>query len=464
MTIIPAQAAMGWSSARSSSHGTKRTRLRDILPAIAAVIVLTLAHLAYGAVQPIAALALSAGLTAIAVVMILAAGPKHVTAGMLIGAMLIALAALTGLAGPLQQAGPSLAVLFAAGALWSVGYIAARHRSALDAIWTVLIWGSIAYCTWMFASDVATSSAQGLALVDAFETPANASILFGLMAVIGLARVLHVTKQMYSEGLPGSHMVDRLLREGLGGLLLMALSLTCLAIAGSVPGLILTAAVLTGHLWWDLLAIFTRNGAGLLARLAAFVLPLVALGLAAWGVGFGWVYDETVAPGIGQAETFPNLQRIEAYMIAWTESPALGHGLGSIDAITAQQQTLVNAKATLAPGQAHNVFVTWLVETGLAGLALLVLAVGAMHARIIGALGSHRVTRTFLRLAIAASALMLLHGVTDSSLDLPSAVWTYALILGAACGVASNGRSGQRKPQPETPAPEAAAPEAMAKG
>lgn len=448
MTIIPAQAALGSGGARSSADSRKRTRLRDILPALAAAIVLTLAHFAYGAVQSVAAVAISALLSAIAVVMILAAGPKHVTPGMLIGAALIALVGLTGLTGPLHQAGAPLAVLFAAGALWSVGYIAARHRSGLDVIWTVLIWGSIAYCIWMFASDIATSSSQGLAIEDAFETPANASILFGLMAMIGMARVLHVVKQMYTEGLPGTHMVDRLMREGLGGLLLVALSLTCLSMIGSIAGLIITAAVLTGHMWWDLLAIFTRNGAGLPARLAAFVLPFAALALAAWGIGYVWIIDETIAPGIGQSELLPNLQRIEAYMAAWAQSPALGHGLGSIDAITAQQQTLENAKAMLAPGQAHNVFVTWLVETGLTGLALLVLAVGAMHARIIGALGSRRIPRTFLRLALAASALMLMHGVTDSSLDLPSAVWTYALILGAACGVASSGKSSERKSDP----------------
>ena len=68
-----------------------------------------------------------------------------------------------------------------------------------------------------------------------------------------------------------------------------------------------------------------------------------------------------------------------------------------------------------------------------------------MHARIFGALGSRRMPRTFLRLAVAASALLLLHGVTDSSLDLPSIVWTYALLLGAACGIASGGRTTQSK-------------------
>lgn len=445
MIQIPAQAAMGWGSAHPSQDAVVRTRLRDVVPAIAAVISLTLAHFAYGAVQPIAALGLSALLTAIAVVMLLAAGPKHVTTGMLIGGAFIALAGATGLFGPMHQAGSSLAVMFAAGAVWSMGYIAARHRSALDAIWTTLIWGSIAYCVWMFIGDVATSSTdQGLAIRDAFETPANSAVLFGLMAIVGMARVLHVVKQMYSEGLPGSHMIDRLLRDGLGSLLLLALSLTCLAIAGSRPGMLMIAGVLLAHVWWDLLSIMTRNGSGLLARLAAFVLPFAAIGLAAWGVGTAWIADETVAPGIGQGELLPNIQRIEAYMAAWAESPALGHGLGSIDTISAQQQTLANAKVMLAPGQAHNAFITWLVETGLVGLGVLVLAVASMHARILGALGSRRLPRTFPRLAVVASLLMALHAVSDSSLDLPSAVWMYALILGAACGVASGGRSTRR--------------------
>jgi hypothetical protein len=49
--------------------------------------------------------------------------------------------------------------------------------------------------------------------------------------------------------------------------------------------------------------------------------------------------------------------------------------------------------------------------------------------------------RTFLRLALIASLLFLLHGAMDSSLDLPSLIWLYALLLGAACGVAAYRRS-----------------------
>jgi O-antigen ligase len=136
----------------------------------------------------------------------------------------------------------------------------------------------------------------------------------------------------------------------------------------------------------------------------------------------------------------PNIQRIQAYMGAWMESPVFGHGLGSIGLEGDKVMTLVNAKAMRVPGDAHNVFVTWLVEAGIVGLALLVLALGAMYTRIFAALRSRQTPRTFLRLAVMAGVLMLLHGVTDSSLDLPSAVWLYALLLGAACGVATGRR------------------------
>jgi O-antigen ligase len=176
------------------------------------------------------------------------------------------------------------------------------------------------------------------------------------------------------------------------------------------------------------------------ALTAAIVAPIIALGLAGWGVSLAWLHDETVAQGIGATDMLPNAQRFEAYMGAWMDSPVFGHGLGSVNAEGDKAMTLFNANAMLAPGEAHNVFVTWLVEAGIVGLSLLVLAIGSMYARIFAALRSRRTPRTFLRLAVAAGVFLLLHGMTDSSLDLPSAVWLYALLLGAACGVATGRR------------------------
>lgn len=440
MSRIPVQAEMGWGRTRTAAPDEPRVRLRDILPPISAVIALTLAHVTYGAVQPIAALSLAAVFTIIAVASLFAAGPRHVTIGMVAGAAIIILYGVTGLAGPLYRSAAPLAVMFAAGALWTIGYISSRHRRALDIAWGTLIWGAVAYCLWMFAMNVSSVPSGEAFILNAFETPANASVLFGLFAIIAMSKILHVIKQMDAEALARSQMVDRLLRQGLSAILLLGVSLTCLSLTGSRPGFILVSAVLIGLMWWDTLAISTREHRGIPMRLAAIVAPIIALCLAGWGVSLVWLNDETVAQGIGTTDVLPNAQRIQAYMGAWMDSPIFGHGLGSVNAEGDKAMTLFNAKAMLAPGEAHNVFITWLVETGIVGLALLVLFIGAMYARIFAALRSRRTPRTFLRLAIAAGVFLLLHGMTDSSLDLPSAVWLYALLLGAACGVATGRR------------------------
>jgi O-antigen ligase len=444
MNETSAETTIGWGAARSSRR--RPIRLRDVLPPLAAVAVLFLAHLLFGATQPLPALAVSAILVGVTVIGLVLAGPRQVTPGMLVGAGVIWAFGLTGIAGPLDRAAPQLAVLFAAGAVWTIGYIAARRRGALDITWNGLIWSSIAYCTWMFYGDVAASmaGARPTSISEGFESPAQGAMLFGLFAVLALARILHVVKQIDAEAVTRSRMIERVLRDGLSGWLLLGLALTCLVLTGSEVGLLLTIAVLIFHMWWDSLAITGRDHRGIIVRLGAQLAPFLALGLAAWGVGLSWLHDETVAPGAGVGATLSHVQRLEAYMQAWAQKPTFGYGLGSIESVGDRVTTLANAKAMLAPGGAQNVFVTWLVETGVAGLVMLVLALGAMHARIIGAMGTRRVPRTFLRLAVVCGLLLLLHGVTDSSLDIPGVVWVYALLLGAACGVATGSRGGSR--------------------
>ena len=435
MNDIPAQAAMGWDKRRRMSVEQPRTRLRDVLPAIAAALAITLANLAFGAVQPIAALTLSATITLIAVASLAIAGPRGMTPGMLIGPAVIAIAGISGLAGPLIRAGAPLAVLFAAGSMWTIGYLMASRRTALAVGWSTLVWTSAAYCAWMFIGSTAPAAPTPL-IADAFETPANASVVFGLLAVFGLGRVLHVLKQVDADALLGLRMLDRLLRDALGGFLLLALALACLLRAGSLPGILIALGILLAHGWWDTLSIMTRPHRGPLARMAVIAAPLLACTLLIWGVANGWLHDETVAPGIGLSDELPNLQRFDAYSSLWLQKPLTGHGLGSLSVAGATVQTLDNAKAMLAPGGAHNLLLSWLVETGIVGLAMLLVALASAHLRIMTTLASRRAPRTFTRMTFAASGLLLLHGLTDSSLNLPSVTWLYALLLGIACSPA----------------------------
>src|SRR4029077_9793454 len=108
-----AGASVGWGSSRPAP--SMHARPRDYIPPLVAVVLLGLADLLFGASQPIATLAFSAGFIAIAVVALLLAGPRHVTIGMIAGGLAIWGFALTGAAGELNRAAPPLAALFAAG-------------------------------------------------------------------------------------------------------------------------------------------------------------------------------------------------------------------------------------------------------------------------------------------------------------------------------------------------------------
>jgi O-antigen ligase len=405
-----------------------------------------LALVLYGASQPMAAMAISVCLIVSALASVLTAGPRHVTLGMAVCGGAIWAFGVTGWAGPLERAMPDLAALFAAGCVWTVGYVCARRRGALDIVWSALVWSALAYCAWMFFSHVAVlmSDTSGTsAIAESFESPASAAVLFGLLALIGSTRVLHVVKQMDAEALARSEMIGRLLSDALGGILLAGFALTCLVLAGSQVGVILTSAVILFHAWWDTRAISTRDHRGFIIKILSRLAPLVALGLGAWGVGLSWLHDESIAAGVGVGAELPRLQRLEAYLGAFMHQPVFGHGLGSIDTVGAEATTLANAKAMLAPGGAQNIFVHWLAEAGIVGLAAILAVLGAMHLRIITAMSQRGAVRTFLRMAIMASLLLLLHGVSDSSLGLPGVTWLYALLLGAACGVATT-RTKQR--------------------
>jgi O-antigen ligase len=435
------EATGGWKDA--SERLRDRTRRRDFIPPLAAIAVLTVAHLLSGATHPIATLALSACIVSCALASLALAGPRHVTAGMIVGMMMVWTFAFAGFVSTPDTAAPALASLVAAGAMWSIGYVCARSRGALDIAWTALIISSFGYSILLFSSQASAvlSSTGQVTIADAFRSPAEAALMFGLLAVLGWSRILHVLKQMDAKALARSAMIDHLLRHGLGGILLTAFSLTCLAAVGSLVGVIFVAATMIGHAWWDLHSILERDHRGFVMRILARLAPLIALGLAGWGIYLAWFYDESVSAGLGLSGTPPHIQRFMAYFEAWQERPVQGYGIGSIQSVGDAATTLWNAKAMLAAGGAQNVFLHWLVEAGAVGAGAIVLVLVAIHVQIFTALGSKGMPRTFLRLAVAAGFLLLLHGVSDTSLDIPSIAWLYALLLGAACGVATTRRS-----------------------
>lgn len=432
-------ALASWPARRRPGRRSRAPR-RAIIPPLIAVAVLALAHMLFGSAQPVAALFVSAALLAAALISLLVAGPRYVTLGMALGAGALWTFGVLGWAGPLERATPHLAALFGAGAAWTAAYVCARQRKALDVAWAGLVWTSFVYCAWMFFRHIAAGFdgvADAATFEGVFASAAEASVLFGLLALLGSSRVSHVLKQIDAEAVSRSEGVEKLMRDGLGGFLLLGFSVTCLILAGSRVGMLITGGVILLHMWWDSRTLVRNADRGHVRKLIGRVTPLIAFGMIAAGLWFAFVEPETAGLGRPGAALWPALQRLEVYWSIFLQHPVFGVGLGGLEPAAAGAATLDNARVVLAPGGAQNVALTWLVEIGLAGASTLALFIVAMVVQLFRGLGSRHAPRTFLRLALAASLLMLLHGASDSSLSLPSLAWLYAFLMGAGCGVAS---------------------------
>lgn len=436
MTIIATRTARMSPSGRSSRNTVK---VRTLIAPLAAVLTLLLANVVYGATQPMASLFFAGCLIFCAILSVILSGPRNATIAMALAPALILLLTGVGMFGPLRASAPDAAVLLAMTSAWTIGYLAARHRTTLDMVWSALVWSMLLYTIWVFFTHIGVSldAAMGSNLTAGLGAPGEAAILFGFFALVGSARLMHVIKQMDARALSRSEMVDCLLRDGLGGMLLLGFALTCLAMTGSRVGLLFTAAVLIFHSWWDLRAILTRDHRSRWVQVLERLTP-VASALAI-GLGFfvAFFRDESVVLDAAGAAPNTHAQRLQVYLDAFADKPLTGHGLGQIDPITDQIMTLHSYVALSAYGDARNVVINWLVETGVAGLALAVLMLVAAYFSLVRGFRQRGASRSMSRLAIMAGAYLLLHGLADSSLALPGLNWTFALLLGCAGGVAA---------------------------
>ncbi len=423
---------------KASRQRRRRFKRRSIAAPLIAVAIITFASVARGGIDPFGALFFSGLLIISAVLSLILAGPRYVTVAMAAAPFALLAYALSNAGGPLRDTAPDIAVLLGATSAWTIGFIAARQRGTLDATWVGVIWVSLVYSSWVFFQFIGTSfsSTEVPTLTANLPSSIDAAILFGLLALIGTSRVLHVIKQMDAEALSRSEMVGRLLRDALGSFLLCGFAFTCLLLTGSSVGILFCSGIVIGYAWWDSLAIVVRDHRSQWVRILGRITPLVVIGLFACGI-YDALYLDGHLPNTETAQTGSlQFQRLSVYLSAWLENPILGQGVGSIEAVGDRAMTLFNYTALSAPGDTQNLMLNWLVETGALGLCAAIIALVLAYTPIISALISHGTPRTFPRLAVMAGLFLLAHGIADSSLGIPSLLWLYALLIGAANGVA----------------------------
>jgi O-antigen ligase len=121
---------------------------------------------------------------------------------------------------------------------------------------------------------------------------------------------------------------------------------------------------------------------------------------------------------------------VQTHWQAFLRSPLTGYGLGSFPELNNQVMTPQTFPALAATTQLHNVYLQWLVEAGLLG-ALPMFAAVALVLWTAGRRGLQRRSgRTLVAGLLAADVVVLLHGLTDFSLQIPSIAALWALLLG----------------------------------
>lgn len=121
----------------------------------------------------------------------------------------------------------------------------------------------------------------------------------------------------------------------------------------------------------------------------------------------------------------------------WTyvlERPLLGHGLNTYHELNSLAATPENWSALRQPGSTHNIFIQVLEETGVVGLALWALMLVTPLLRGIARITGRRSGAEWAAAAFAATALLLLHGVVDFTLQVPAIAALYAFVLGMTLG------------------------------
>jgi O-antigen ligase len=115
---------------------------------------------------------------------------------------------------------------------------------------------------------------------------------------------------------------------------------------------------------------------------------------------------------------------------AFLASPVFGHGLGSFNDINGQALTTDNYAVLWSIRAAHNVYIQWLEEAGVAGALPMFALVAAIMLISVFHVAKMRSGQTLARGLVASSVVVLLHGVTDYALQVPSIAAFWAFLLG----------------------------------
>lgn len=296
----------------------------------------------------------------------------------------------------------------------------------------------------------------------AFQALVVLSILYGLWAalahIVEPRYVLGVGKRYAANRLTGSFLSPNTAATLLGASLVLVLAqlLARWRAAGRAPAEILLRRI--GFLGAGTVAIvtallLTQSRAGIAATVVGLA---VALALHAFQGRWSWRWGGgllllavviglgplVVRAGQGAYARLENLSQdaagrqaiFAAHWDAYQTAPWFGYGLGSFDRINQMIMTPSNYGLLFDVHALHNVYIQWLEEAGAVGAGSMFLTIAAILVLIGRGAVAREDQSVIARGALAASVVILVHGLSDFALQVPSMPIYWACLLGLAFG------------------------------
>ena len=380
-------------------------------------------------------------LIAIGTVSLLGSKFRAATPGIAFAAALFAGWVASGLAGNWYRAEAEVISLAAAGAVFVTGRAAGLHPRSLTTVWHVLVWSLLVLAVFAlfnhsgsYAGDpLQVSTFETVRLNAGFVSPNTAATLLALAALVAMGQLLYTVSHTGGRVQTRNDLIDHIFRNALPAIFLFVIASSCLWLTGSRAGIASFAVavlVLTG---WEYRAYRRgrRRTRKRYKRMRWLIFGIVSI-IAGIAV-FGEMFSNRAIEATTDAQS--RLDFYQIYWQVWQERPWFGHGLGSFNRVNDSLMTQDNVAMIGLMGSAHNVVLQWLIQQGIIGTALMATLILSLHVPIVRALrAKNPYSRTFLRLALCASALVFLHSMLDYALEIPSIMWTYSFLLGLAHG------------------------------
>lgn len=312
-------------------------------------------------------------------------------------------------------------------AAFGLGVLQGVRRDRARATLEVVVWiGGVYALVSLLTFLAGVQIFQGGRLSGGFMSANSGGTVFGLLTVLGLALLLQAWRKQSALGL------SRRLTAVAVPLACVILSIVCLLLTASRMGLVATLVATSLLLGWELAK--ASQGRGVISLVVA-VMVIIAGVLVSSGNDLVWMRVEGLDADVEiRGEIF------QSHWTAFLASPLFGSGLGGFDATNLQIMTAETAYELWSIRAVHNVYLQWLGEAGLVGAVPMFALIAWVTAVALFRSGDGR-SRTLQHGLVCANLVVLIHGLTDYALQVPSiaAFWAFLLGLQFAFG---QGRSG----------------------